>query len=84
MKEKLESFEKFAFLKKPIKPIQEPPQKPIDEKPQEASHEPIERELSDKDSPSKKSNQSGTTIQQTIPVMKQRAKKEAEKNTNKV
>ena len=92
MKEKLESFEKFAFLKKPLKPIEQPQQKPveqiqqkpIDEKPQEANHQPIDRELSDKDSPSKKSNKSDTTIQQTIPVMKQRAKKEAEKNANKV
>ena len=84
LKEKLESVEKFAFLRKPLKPIEEPAKKPIDEKPKEASPQPIERDLSDKESPSKKSNQSTTTVQQTIPVMKQRAKKEAEKNTNKV
>ena len=33
LRDKLESVEKFAFLKKPIKPIEKSPQKPIDEKP---------------------------------------------------
>ena len=33
LREKLESVEKFAFLKKPIKPIEKSPQKPIIEKP---------------------------------------------------